>query len=58
MAASNMWNRLRQMLERLLGSGEREPDRPLRSPEARAHFWDEMREGQREAEAAAKPKGT
>jgi hypothetical protein len=58
MATSNMWNRLRQILDRLFGSGSDEPDPPLRSPEARARFWDEMREGQREAVAAAKPKGT
>jgi hypothetical protein len=55
---TDMWSKLRQILSRLLGSRAEESDRPLRSSAARERFWDELREGQREAEAAAKTKGT
>jgi len=58
MVDKNWWSRLREMLNRLLGSRAEERDRPLRPSTARERFWSELREGQREAEAAAKTKGT
>jgi hypothetical protein len=54
----NLWSQLREILNRFLGSRAEEHDRPLRSSTARERFWSELREGQREAEAAAKTKGT
>ena len=49
-----MWTLLRQMLGRLLRSSRNEPAQP-RPAVPRDRFWDELREGQREAETRARP---
>jgi hypothetical protein len=49
-----MWKRLRQALWRLWRGAQRDPGE-LQEAEARAHFWAEVREGQREAEARSRP---
>jgi hypothetical protein len=45
-----MWKRLRQALLRLWRRSQRSPGE-RRAAKARARFWAEVREGQREAEA-------
>jgi hypothetical protein len=49
-----MWKRLRQTLWRLWRRSPGDPGE-LRTAEARARFWAEVREGQREAEARSRP---
>ena len=61
LASNNMWDRVRAALARgyarvwrrvgMLMGGEHEVDvESHRSAAARAHFWEEFRDGQREAE--------
>jgi hypothetical protein len=51
--ASDAWKQLRRALERAWRwSRERRDER--RTAEARARFWDEVREGEREAEAGGR----
>ncbi len=45
-----MWERLRQIWMDLL-SRSRQQSRERREDKARARFWEELREGEREAEA-------
>ncbi len=49
-----MWKRLHQALWRLWQRSQTGPDE-RRAAEARARFWAEMREGQREAETHSRP---
>lgn len=49
-----MWNYLRDALWRLWRRSQRGGDE-RRTADARAHFWAEVREGQREAEARTRP---
>jgi hypothetical protein len=49
-----MWKRLRQALRRLWQRSQRSPGE-RRAAKARARFWDEVRDGQREAEAHSRP---
>ena len=49
-----MWKRLRGALRRLWRRSQRGQDE-RRAAEARARFWAEVREGQREAEAHSHP---
>jgi len=49
-----MWKRLRHALRRLLRRSQRSRAE-LQVAEARARFWAEVREGQREAEARSHP---
>jgi len=53
---AEMWDRLRKLVGRLWATGMKESDRPRRSSEARARFWNELREGQREAETRSRPR--
>jgi hypothetical protein len=54
---AEIWDRLRKLVGRLWATGMKESDRPRRSPdEARARFWSELREGQREAETRSRPR--
>ena len=48
-----MWKRLRHVLQRLGQLSQSGVDE-RRTTRARARFWDEVREGQREAEAEAR----
>jgi len=49
-----MWERLRHALWRLWRRSQTGPDE-RQAAKARARFWAEMREGQREAEARSRP---
>lgn len=49
-----MWKRLRQALRRLWRQSQESPGE-RRAAKARARFWAEVREGQREAEAHSRP---
>jgi hypothetical protein len=49
-----MWKRLRYALSRFWGRSQRDPGE-RRAAKARARFWAEVREGQREAEARSRP---
>jgi hypothetical protein len=49
-----MWKRLQRALRDLRQRLRRGPDE-LRTEQARARFWAEVREGQREAEAQSRP---
>jgi hypothetical protein len=49
-----MWERLRHALWRLWRESQRGSDE-RRAAEARARFWAEVREGEREAEAHSRP---
>jgi hypothetical protein len=49
-----MWKRLRYALARLWRRSQRGPDE-RRTAKARARFWTEVREGQREAEDRLRP---
>jgi hypothetical protein len=49
-----MWKRLRHALWRLWRQPQRGPGE-RRAEKARARFWAEVREGQREAEALSRP---
>ena len=49
-----VWGQLRRLLERLWRSSPRDSTRELRSTDARARFWAEVREGEREAEHATR----
>ena len=49
-----MWKRLRHALWRLWQRSQSDPDEH-RAAKARARFWAEVREGQREAEARSRP---
>lgn len=52
---SDVWKRLRRVLARILQPAPAS-DRPeLRSANARARFWSELRDGEREAESASQP---
>ena len=51
---TEMWKRLRHALWRLWERSKRSPDE-RREAQARARFWAEVREGQREAEAHSRP---
>lgn len=48
-----MWRRLRRALVRLWQGPQSSPDE-RRAAEARARFWTQVREGEREAEAHAR----
>jgi hypothetical protein len=48
-----MWKRLRRALWRLWQRSQRSPSQ-RRAAEARARFWAEVREGQREAEVQSR----
>ncbi len=48
-----MWNQLRRLLARVFGSSQ-DASRELRSTNARARFWADVREGEREAERASR----
>ena len=49
-----MWNRLKYALWRLRRRSQRS-SRERRAAKARARFWAEVREGEREAEARSRP---
>jgi hypothetical protein len=49
-----MWKRLRHALWRLWRRSKRGPEE-RRAAKARARFWAEVREGEREAEAHSRP---
>lgn len=49
-----MWKRLHRALQALRRRLRRGPDE-RRAEEARARFWAEVREGQREAESESRP---
>ena len=49
-----MWKRLRRALWRLWQRSQRDPEE-RQAAKARARFWAEVREGQREAEAHSRP---
>jgi chromosome condensin MukBEF MukE localization factor len=49
-----MWKRLRRALRRVWRRSQRGPGE-CREAEARARFWAEVREGEREAEAQSRP---
>jgi hypothetical protein len=49
-----MWKRLRYALRRAWRRSQRGADE-RRAAEARARFWAEVREGEREAEAQSRP---
>jgi hypothetical protein len=49
-----MWKRLRHALSLLWRRSQTGPDE-RRAAKARARFWAEVREGQREAEARSRP---
>ena len=49
-----VWGQLRRLLERLWRSSPKDSTRELRSTDARARFWAEVREGEREAEHATR----
>jgi hypothetical protein len=50
-----MWKRLHHALWRLWRRSQAGPDEERRAAEARARFWAEVREGEREAEAHSRP---
>jgi hypothetical protein len=50
-----MWKRLHHALWRLWRGSQGGPDEARRAAEARARFWAEVREGEREAEAHSRP---
>jgi hypothetical protein len=52
-----MWKRLRYALWRLFRWSQKSPAEQ-RAARARARFWTEVREGQREAEARSRPEPT
>jgi hypothetical protein len=54
---TNMWRRLRLLLSRPWRRLQKDRDE-RRTAEARTRFWDEVREGQREAEAQSQPSRT
>ena len=49
-----MWRQLRHVLSSLWRGSQTGPDE-RRTAKARARFWAEVREGEREAEAASSP---
>lgn len=49
-----MWGQLRRLLARFWGSSPDDTPRELRSTNARARFWADLREGEREAEHASR----
>jgi len=51
--ASDAWKQLRRAVERAWRWSQKSRDE-RRSAEVRARFWDEVREGEREAEAGAR----
>jgi len=53
-----VWRRLRRALARLFQSEPEDPHRELRTADARARFWSEVRDGEKEAESASLPRTT
>ncbi len=49
-----MWKGLRQALQRLWKQSQKSPSERL-TEKARARFWSELREGEREAEDRSRP---
>jgi hypothetical protein len=50
-----VWRRLRRALARFFRSAPEDPHRELRTANARARFWSEVRDGEKEAESASLP---